>query len=165
MKILQKRHYSFSYIYAFWACHWIGSTCSHIACGCLSRTVGCSFVWYPAALAANLMEISCMFESSLVMCRCVSFERPNQPVFCRVVPFWFSLTSFFTFLHLYSCTACGGMSWMLIVFKWSFSTFESRKPVICLWSNHGIVIERQCYKVRKQNLMQNHSSFWSVITK
>jgi hypothetical protein len=86
-------------------------------------------------------------------------------VFCRVVLFLVFIDKFFTFLDLYSCTACGGMSWMLAVFKWSFSTFESRKPVICLLSNHGIVTERQCCKVKNQNLMQNHSSFWAVITK
>lgn len=97
MKILQKWHYSYSYIYTLWACHWIGSNRSHTACGCLSCTVGCSFIWYPAALAANLLVISCMFESSLVICRHVSFERPKQPVISWVVLFWSLLTSFSTF--------------------------------------------------------------------
>lgn len=76
-----------TFIYMLWACHWIGSTCSHTACGCLSHTLGCSFIWYPASLAANLVEISCIFQSSLVICRHVSFEKPNLPVICRVALF------------------------------------------------------------------------------
>jgi len=105
MKILQKWHYSFSYIYTLWVCHWIGSNHSHTTCGCLSCTVVCSFIWYPAALAADLVEISCMFESSLVICRHVSFVRPNWPVTSRVVLFFclrWQVFQLFAPLFLYS---------------------------------------------------------------
>jgi len=51
-----------------------------------------------------------MFQSSLVICRHVSFERPDRPVICRVVLFLVFIDKFFTFLHLYSCIASGGMS-------------------------------------------------------
>lgn len=116
-----------------------------------------------ATCSSPPLEFSGMFHMGFLTCQWIikHYVTGHSWQFCKL-------------LHIFICATWGVMAWMLTVFHRSVTTFQLKKPIkICVLS---ITIEPkdECsisyisdavFLILKQNVMQMHHSFKSVIRK